>query len=98
MSVFEVNSITGKETQTSYYFSGQWNPNRHDVQFLVFQNTTNKDAFVNASYGYNITDNFTVSGFVQNYEGEEGLYQIYKEITDGMVFGVRMELSGNLAF
>lgn len=98
VSVFDVNGLTKNETQTSYYLSGQWNPNRHDVQLQIYRNATNEDSFMSASYGYNVTDYFTASAFVQNYDGLEGLYQIYHEITGGLVMGVRLELTGNLAF
>lgn len=98
VSTFEVNQGTESEYQTSYYLSAQWNPNRHDIQVQVFQNSTTQDSFMSASYGYNWTDYFTILGFVQNYAGQTGLYQVYEEITGGPVVGVRMELSGNLAF
>lgn len=99
VSYFEVIRATGgSEFQTSYYVSAQWNPNRHDIQMQVYQNPNAKDVFAGLSYGYNFTDYFTASGFVQNYDGQEGLYKIYKEITGGPVFGVRFEMTGNLVF
>lgn len=98
VSYFEVNGLTKNETQMSYYVTAQWNPNRHDIQMQIFSNPQAEDSFVSASYGYNLTDYFTASGFVQNYEGATGLYNIYEEITGGLVMGVRFELTGNLAF
>ncbi|XGC80233.1 hypothetical protein ACES2L_12955 [Bdellovibrio bacteriovorus] len=98
VSYFETNGLSGEDQQSSYYLSAQWNPNRHDIQVQVFTNTTTEDSFGSISYGYNWTDYFTILGFVQNYSGQTGLYQIYEEITGGPVFGLRMELSGNLAF
>ncbi|UOF01072.1 alginate export family protein [Bdellovibrio reynosensis] len=99
ISMFKADSSSEIfEEQTSYYLSAQWNPNRHDIQVQVFTNTTTEDSFGSISYGYNWTDYFTILGFVQNYSGQSGLYKIYEEITGGPVFGLRMELSGNLAF
>ncbi|WP_415063330.1 hypothetical protein [Bdellovibrio sp.] len=98
VTYFEVNTAQGTDHQTSFYASAQWNPDRHDVQVLFFQNPQSKDAFMSASYGYNVTDYFTASGFVQNYAGQEGLYKFYEEITGGLVVGLRLELTGNLAF
>ncbi|KHD89238.1 MAG: hypothetical protein OM95_05350 [Bdellovibrio sp. ArHS] len=97
-SQYETVQITGIETETSYYLSGQWNPNRHDIQFQAFYIPASESRFGSFSYGYNLTDYFTVSGFVQNYAGGRDLYQIYEEITGGTVVGLRLELSGNLAF
>ncbi|MGZ3773474.1 MAG: hypothetical protein ACXVCY_17780 [Pseudobdellovibrionaceae bacterium] len=99
LSYFEVLLPNGdSEFQTSYYVSGQWNPNRHDVQIQFYQNPKTEDLFAGVSYGYNVTDYFTASGFIQNYDGINGLYKIYKEITGGPVVGVRFEMTGNLAF
>ncbi|MEK2646556.1 hypothetical protein [Bdellovibrio sp. BCCA] len=98
ISYFEVNGLTENEAQTAFYMTAQWNPNRHDIQMQVYQNPKSEDAFVSASYGYNLTDYFTASAFVQNYEGKQGLYKIYEDITGGLVMGVRFELTGNLAF
>lgn len=98
VSVYEAVNGLAKETQTTYYFSTQWNPNRHDVQLQAFYNQQSKDSYFNFSYGYNVTDAVTVSGFVQNYEGEQGLYQVYHDITGGTVVGMRVEVTGNLAF
>lgn len=97
ISHFEVNSLNGgSEFQTSYYISSQWRPDRHDVQLQLFYNPDAEDLFASASYGYNITDSVSATGFMQNYEGREGLYEIYEAITGGFVFGVRLELTGNL--
>lgn len=99
ISYFEVNLPDGaNEFQTSYYVSAQWNPNRHDIQMQLYQNPETEDFFGSLSYGYNLTDYFTASSFVQNYSGQEGLYKMYEEITGGPVFGVRVELTGNWAF
>lgn len=99
VSYFEVALPNGEsEFQTSYYVSAQWNPNRHDLQVQAYQNPKTEDLFASLSYGYNLTDYFTASGFIQNYDGNEGLYQMYKEITGGPVVGVRFEMTGNLAF
>ena len=99
VSVFEANTATlTTENQVSYYLSTQWNPNRHDLQMQFYRNDTAKDVFANVSYGYNVTDYMTVLGFVQNYEGQQGLYQVFEEITGGWAFGARIELTGNLAF
>lgn len=99
VSIFEAHTVAlDTQNQVSYYLSTQWNPNRHDLQFQFYRNDTVKDLFGNVSYGYNLTDYLTVSGFVQNYEGQQGLYQVYEEITGGWAFGARIELTGNLAF
>lgn len=99
VSNFEVILPNGEsEFQTNYYFSAQWNPSRHDIQMQAYQNPNTKDVFASLSYGYNVTDYFTASGFVQNYDGEQGLYKIYKDITGGPVFGLRLELTGNMVF
>lgn len=99
VSAFEApNQSLATETQLSYYLSTQWNPDRHDLQIQFFRNDTAKDMFGSVSYGYNITDSLTVLSFVQNYDGEQGLYQVYEEITGGWAFGARIELTGNLAF
>lgn len=98
MSLYELNGLGGKETQTTFYLSLQWNPHRHDIQVQAFQNIKSEDSFIGASYGYNLTDYFTASGFIQNYQGKQGLYEVYHDITGGLVFGVRFEVTGNLAF
>lgn len=99
ISAFEVTNSNAKtENQVSYYLSTQWNPNRHDLQLQFYRNDTAKDMFGNVSYGYNVTDYMTVLGFVQNYEGQQGLYQVFEELTGGWAFGARVELTGNLAF
>lgn len=98
VSVFEVNSLTGTQQQTAYYVSAQWNPERHDMQMQFYANPDTQDQFASLSYGYNISDHLTASGFVQNYEGQQGLYSMYQEITGGFVVGVRAELTGNLTF
>ncbi|KYG68303.1 hypothetical protein AZI87_03340 [Bdellovibrio bacteriovorus] len=98
VSRYETLVTNGLAYETSYYLTGQWNPNRHDVQLQAFYNPDAESNFGSFSYGYNITDYFTVSGFVQNYAGVSGLYKIYEEITGGTVVGLRLELSGNLAF
>jgi hypothetical protein len=82
-----------------YYVSMVWNPNRHDLQAQVYYNSINQDAFASLSYGYNITDWFTLTGFVQYYEGsEDTLFAIYKNMTGGSVAGIRFEVTGNLPF
>lgn len=99
VTYFEVNTLSGTTNQTSYYVSAQWDPQRHEVFLQLYQNATTKDFFANASYGYNWTDSFTTTVFAQTYQGREGgLYDIYQEITGGAVFGVRLELTGNVPF
>ncbi|MGZ6472923.1 MAG: hypothetical protein ACXWRZ_17275 [Bdellovibrio sp.] len=99
ISYFEVLLPNGeRDFQKSYYLSTQWNPSRHDVQMQFYQNPDSQDLFMSLSYGYNITDYLTVSAFVQNYNGKDGLYKFYDEITGGPVFGVRLEMTGNLVF
>ncbi|MGE9743295.1 hypothetical protein [Bdellovibrio bacteriovorus] len=99
VTAYEVNTLTGTQTQVSYYVSAQWNPNRHDVFFQLYQNDTTKDLFVNASYGYNWTDYFTSTIFAQSYQGKDGgLYDMYEEITGGYVVGLRLEFTGSLPF
>ncbi len=85
--------------QSAYYLSLQWNPNRHDLQAQVYFNSTTQDSFASLSYGYNISDYFTLTGFVQNYHGYDGsLYNTFQNITGGFVGGLRAEFSGNLPF
>lgn len=92
------SDIGQKENKLTYYLSTQWNPDRHDLQFQFFRNDTDQDMFGSVIYGYNLTDSITVAGFVQNYQGNRGLYQYYEEITGGWAFGLRLELTGNLTF
>lgn len=98
LSTYEVKGLLGKETQSTFYLSVQWNPDRHDVQLQAFHNLKTEDSFVGASYGYNLTDYVSISGFVQNYQGNQGLYKVYEDLTGGTLFGVRFEVTGNLAF
>lgn len=98
VSAYEVLTADQKDIQTTFYLSLQWNPDKHNLQVQSFQNLKAKDSFFGVSYGYNVTDNFSASGFVQNYQGQQGLYKIYEDITGGMVFGFRLEVTGNLAF
>ncbi len=101
ITVFDFGNLRNRNNdyQSAYYLSMQWNPNKHDLQTQVFFNTTMQDSYASLSYGYNLTDYFTMSGFVQNYEGSDGsLYKSYKDMTGGFVAGVRFEFTGNLAF
>ncbi|WP_374029180.1 hypothetical protein [Bdellovibrio bacteriovorus] len=98
LSYFETGDITGNETQTSFYLTAQWNPDRHDLHFQVYQNPKAEDSFLSVTYGYNLTDYFTAAIFAQNYEGNDGLYKIYEDITGGFVAGLRLQLTGNLPF
>lgn len=99
ISTFDVQDLSGYDKQTTVYLSAQWNPNRHDLFFQIFQNIEREDIFASASYGYNITDYFTTSVFVQSYAGKlPGLYNYYEEITGGTVAGVRFEFTKELSF
>lgn len=101
ITVYDFGNLKNRSNdyQSAYYFSFQWNPNKHDIQTQFFYNSTSKDSYSSLSYGYNWSDYFTTAGFVQNYEGSDGgLYNLYEDITGGFVAGIRLELSGNLAF
>ncbi|WP_413560575.1 hypothetical protein [Bdellovibrio sp. HCB209] len=92
-------STSSHDYKTLYYMSMVWNPNRHDLQAQVYYNSVNQDAFASLSYGYNVTDWSTLTGFVQYYEGDgDTLFAIYKNMTGGSVVGVRFEITGNLPF
>lgn len=92
--------ITVFDSQSIYYLSGQKKTDLHDFQFQGFVNPYNRDSFWSLSYSYNLTKNFSLGGFVQDYYGEaETLHWIYRQITgEGLVAGLRLELIGDWAF
>lgn len=82
-----------QQDQTLLYGSLQWRPEKHELTLQAYANTTLKDEFLSASYGYQIHSLVTLSAFVQNYRGEQGLYAVYQEMTQETVVGVRAELN-----
>jgi hypothetical protein len=102
VTVYDFGDLNQKNNdyRSVYYISGQRKVEPHDFQFMGFVNTTNQDAFWSLTYSYNLTNYFSLSGFVQEYYGEEGtLHWLYRQITGpGLVAGLRLELVGDGAF
>jgi hypothetical protein len=84
------------------YLSLQYNPGRWSLQFqgvraFTSATTQTDDLYANVQLSYNLNSAATVTGFVQNYEGRPGgLYNIYREQTQGAVGGARLDW--NIAF
>lgn len=102
VTVFDYGDLRQKsgDPQSIYYLSGQWKVEPHDFQISGFTNPVNQDYFWSVSYSYNLSRYFSAGGFVQDYYGEKGSLQyLYRQLTgDGLVAGVRLELTGDWAF
>lgn len=86
-------SRISEQDQTLLYGSLQWRVEKHEVNLQTYINITLKDRFLSASYGYQVHPLVNLSGFIQNYGGEQGLYAVYQELTQETVVGVRAELN-----
>lgn len=102
VSFFDFTTVPGynNQVQSAFYISGQYKVDPHDFQAQAYFNSVTKDSFWSLSYSYNLTNHYSLGGFVQEYYGEDGgLYTIYREITsNGAVAGLRFEATGDLPF
>lgn len=92
LTVFDFSRAGG--AQTIVYLSGTRSTEKHDLEIQSFVNTVTHDSFFNAYYGYNWKDWFQTGVFVQNYDGVDGgLFTLFKRLTGGPVYGVRLEFN-----
>lgn len=94
----ELRQASG-EKMSILYTSVQWKVEPHDFQAMGFVNPTNKDSFWSLSYSYNVNSYFSAGGFLQEYYGEnQSLHWLYRDMTRGVVAGLRLEFSSDWAF
>lgn len=82
-----------KRRETLGYLSGTWQAKRHDFQFQFYLNMRTQDHYGSLAYMHKLKNNWSFGGYVQKYEGSDGLlFNTYKEMTGGgWLAGIRME-------
>lgn len=80
-------------SENLYYLSAVWQKTRHEIMGQIFSGSFNAELFLHLSYSYNYRNKFNLTGFVQNYDGDQGsLHRLFKDLTGGQVLGARLEV------